>query len=145
MEPFILWYEKHDKIILVLEFAPIKNTDIVFNTKSITISFDIGDNTQVHFYKELELFSYIDVVKSSFIEKSNKLEITLEKSINVSWKQLTKKKDNKIQIDWSNWTFIDDPPDNLFEIPNLSNTANALQSNEALINSMELSDSDHSD
>ena len=90
------------------------------------------------------LFSYIDVVKSSFVEKSNKLEITLEKSINVSWKQLTTQKDNKIKIDWSNWTFIDDPPDNLFEIPNLSNTTNTC-STETLINSIELSDSDHSD
>jgi len=145
MEPFILWYEKHDKIVLVFDYAPIKNTNVVFNPKSITVSFDIGDNKVIHFHKELKLFSYIDIVKSSFFEKSNKLEITLEKSINVSWRQLTTQKDNKVKIDWVNWTFIDEPPDNLFEIPSLSNTANISHSNENLINSIELSDSEHSD
>ena len=145
MEPFILWYEKHDKIILVLEYDPIKNTDIVFKPQSITISFDIGDKTIIHFHKELELFSYIDTVNSNFIEKRNKIVITLDKSINVSWNQLSKHKDNKIKIDWENWTFIDDPPNNLFEIPNLLNTANTSESTESLINSIELSDSDYSD
>ena len=90
MEPFILWHEKNDKIILVLDYEPIKNTCITFNKSSVILSFDIGESNIIHFYKELELFSDIKHTHSYFIEKSNKIIITLVKLINNTWTSLTK-------------------------------------------------------
>jgi hypothetical protein len=139
MEPFILWHEKNDKIILVLDYEPIKNTCITFNKSSVILSFDIGESNIIHFYKELELFSDIKHTHSYFIEKSNKIIITLVKLINNTWTSLTKHKDNKVKIDWTKWNYIDDMQDNLFKIPDLYTKNNT----DNLINSIELSDSDN--
>ena len=141
MEPYIEWYEDSRQIFFRLEYSPIKNYEITIDNNSIDIYFEIGDTETLIFKKHLVLNAEIIKDKSSykFIKDQNnisKISFTLEKKYNISWENLSKEKDNKIKIDWANWKYIEDEPDNCMFIPK-------LQTKDTITNKFELSSSDN--
>ena len=140
MEPFIEWYEAYKNIHFKLDYSPITKHEINIHEDSIDIYFEIGNDEKIIFEKKIVLNAMINKEKSFYEVKgqqntNNKIIFTLEKKFNLPWNNLSKEKDNKIKIDWANWKYIEDEPDNSIFIPK-------LQTKDTISNHFELSDSD---
>lgn len=80
------WYQSNDTVTVTIYAKNIKEEtlSVVFNVRSVSISFPSGDNSEYNYNLE-PLYGEIDIEESRYRIFGTKLEITLAKKIKGKW------------------------------------------------------------
>ena len=106
--PTILWAQDRDIVFVTIQVMEIKEHDIKIENNRVIF---IGKNSTNEYNLELDLFTNINIEKSSSAIYSTDIKLKLRKTHSLFWPRLTKTKQNNIKIDWSKWVYEDDEED----------------------------------
>lgn len=110
--PTLKWTQKKETIDLIFEVYNAKEDLIEINENNI--NFHVISN-DINYVMNFELYSNIDIEKSSYIINEKSIKMNLKKIDNEKWDYLTKDKTiykNNIKIDWNTWINDSDDEDN---------------------------------
>lgn len=105
LNPQILWAQDRKSIFLTFEIRNIKEQNIKFSEKNISIK---GRNDKNEFNISIDLYSEINCEESTWSIKPKGIICTLHKNIEKFWSKLSPVKMNNLKIDWTKWVNEDD-------------------------------------
>ena len=105
LNPQILWAQDRKSIFLTFEIRDIKEQNIKFSEKNISIQ---GRNDKNEFNISIDLYSEINCEESTWSIKPKGIICTLNKNVEKFWSKLSPVKMNNLKIDWTKWVNEDD-------------------------------------
>ena len=105
LNPQILWAKDRKSIFLTFEIRDIKEQNIKFSEKNISIQ---GRNDKNEFNISIDLYSEINCEESTWSIKPKGIICTLNKNVEKFWSKLSPVKMNNLKIDWTKWVNEDD-------------------------------------